>query len=161
GELYFETRSSRIRPEPWQTTCSARAGLFGSLKIARQGLTQCVAYHMGGRPGQYSGHPSMSCWWLPRRNWIFPSTPRSYNSFTNRYRRLHTTVSIVLCVLPLARSVLQSWWSSSIEVPIGTVHATCLTTLRAARLCGASSGIGLLMCPASMSGSLSSSLTSV
>src|SRR5439155_19374235 len=54
GLLYFLTRSSRMRPEPWQTTLSARAGGPGLDRIARQGLTQWVAYHIGGRPGQYS-----------------------------------------------------------------------------------------------------------
>ena len=43
-----------MRPEPWQTTLSASAFLAvaGSERIARHGLTQCVAYHIGGSPGQ-------------------------------------------------------------------------------------------------------------
>src|SRR5207237_139766 len=55
GLLYFLINSSRIRPDPWQTTLSASAifPLAGSLRMARQGLTQCVAYHIGGNPGQY------------------------------------------------------------------------------------------------------------
>ena len=52
GLPYFPTSDSRMRPEPWHTTLSASAGLPGSLKMARHGLTQCVAYHMGGSPGQ-------------------------------------------------------------------------------------------------------------
>src|SRR5439155_8004417 len=54
GELYFWISSSRIRPDPWQTTLSASASCFfaGSDRIARHGETQCVAYHIGGRPGQ-------------------------------------------------------------------------------------------------------------
>ena len=47
GLPYFGISSSRIRPEPWQTTLSACLP-----RIARHGLTQCVAYHIGGRPGQ-------------------------------------------------------------------------------------------------------------
>src|SRR5215208_4182791 len=54
GELYFLMYSSRMRPEPWQTTDSASVmWLFdGSDMIARHGETQWVAYHIGGRPGQ-------------------------------------------------------------------------------------------------------------
>jgi len=46
--------SSRMRPEPWHTTLSASATFPfpGSLRTARHGLTQCVAYHIGGNPGQ-------------------------------------------------------------------------------------------------------------
>src|ERR1041384_8359450 len=46
GLLYFLTRSSRMRPEPWQTTLSANAGWPGFDRIARHGLTQWVAYHI-------------------------------------------------------------------------------------------------------------------
>src|SRR5205085_1343731 len=54
GLLYFWINSSRMRPEPWQTTLSACASsrFAGLLRIARHGLTQCVAYHIGGKPGQ-------------------------------------------------------------------------------------------------------------
>src|SRR5262249_26635564 len=47
GLLYFLISSSRMRPEPWQTTLSACLP-----RIARHRLAQCVAYHIGGRPGQ-------------------------------------------------------------------------------------------------------------
>src|SRR5262245_38332904 len=52
GLLYFLISSSRMRPEPWHVTLSASAGLPGFDRIARHGLTQWVAYHIGGRPGQ-------------------------------------------------------------------------------------------------------------
>src|SRR5207249_4202447 len=52
GLLYFLIRSSRMRPDPWQTTLSAWAALLGLDRIARHGLTQWVAYHIGGSPGQ-------------------------------------------------------------------------------------------------------------
>ena len=47
GELYFAISSSRIVPEPKHETYSACAPVS-----AATGPTQCVAYHMGGRPGQ-------------------------------------------------------------------------------------------------------------
>ncbi len=47
GELYFATSSGRMVPEPKQETYSAVASVSASM-----GPTQCVAYHMGGRPGQ-------------------------------------------------------------------------------------------------------------
>ncbi len=42
----------------------------------------CVAFHMGGKPSQYSGHPAISCWWEERKNCSFPSSPDRYICFT-------------------------------------------------------------------------------
>ena len=46
-----------------------------------------LAATIGLRP-EGVGRIRMSCWWLPRRNWIRPSSPLSYSSFTNKYSRL-------------------------------------------------------------------------
>ena len=47
GEPYWSIRSSRMVPEPKQETTSAAASVSASI-----GPTQCVAYHIGGSPGQ-------------------------------------------------------------------------------------------------------------
>ena len=50
GLPYRPISSSRIRPDPWQTTLLACLP-----RMARQGLTQWVAYHIGGKPGPVIG----------------------------------------------------------------------------------------------------------
>src|SRR5687767_15850449 len=47
GLPYFEISDSSIRPEPWHTTCSACLP-----RIARHGLTQCVARSEERRVGK-------------------------------------------------------------------------------------------------------------
>ena len=98
----------------------------------------------------------MSCWWLPRRNWIRPSSPRSCICLTKRYSRLYTTVSIIMYTAPLCRCASTICRHSSTLVAAGTVLATCLPARSAAMACGAWSAMGELMWTASTMGSASS-----
>ena len=76
----------------------------------------------------------------------------------NRYSRLYTTVSAIMYFSPVSRTSPTISLASSRLVAIGTVHMTCLPAFRAAIVCGAWSGIGLLMWTKSTFGSASTSL---
>ena len=90
-----------------------------------------------------------------------PSSPCATSSFTNRYSRVKTVVSIMQYFLPDCFCASTTRRHSSMVRAIGTVHATCLPALSASMLIQACSSMGELICTASTFGSAINSAKSV
>ena len=76
-----------------------------------------------------------------------------YSSWRYKNSRLYTTVSIIMYFLPVRAESSTILRQSATLVAIGTVQATCLPASSADSVIAAWSGIGVLMCTKSTSGS--------